>query len=123
MAVELGKFLARQLGRLPEGHPDRSLIQGISGVVNAYTEKSITEISPHQSDEDFIINREQFRESTQLSGRARNQAGRLYMGGVIHTPDDLRNIPDEALLKFTSLGRKTLAAIRERYPYSPRQDK
>ena len=46
MAVELGHFIADQLARLPENHPDRAFIAGLGTVVGAYTEAVPTEDLP-----------------------------------------------------------------------------
>lgn len=36
MAVELARYLAEQLARLPDNHPDRRLLTGLAEVVSAY---------------------------------------------------------------------------------------
>lgn len=116
MAVELGKFVADLLNRLPDNHPDRDFISGTSTLVDAYNK--VANKSSLERNETMHVRRARLIASTHLSGVAGKTVGYLFSVGIINTADDICRVPDSILLGCHSVGKKTLAKIREHYPYT-----
>ena len=121
MAVELGKFISNKLETLPTDHPDRTLIEGVSVVIEAYVNRQaiVDEIPKRKlpTRGESIM----FAADLPLSARGKRITANLYRQGEITTDQDLCHITDYDLMLNYHVGEKTVANIREYYPYTPKK--